>query len=189
MNSFKIRYILLNLNGNILCGVYAADQLKLVNQHSFAIVANIAKSTSTGLHWVAFVKTKGQKYIEFMDSFGFHRSVYGDEFINFIKSRGGLLRYNIKQIQSNHSTVCGNFCCMFIKKRLGGESFNSIINSFVDNLPFNDQIVNKFVKQIKLPKFSDCAKECDNECFKDNKIFSTVCVQKNSKCYRLRISV
>jgi hypothetical protein len=185
MNSFELRYILLKLAPGIPCGVYASDQLKYIKTKSFCVIVNSERSTNAGRHWLAFIKRKGNTVLEFFDSFGLPILFYGPYFTSFVKRNGGCCRTNLNQIQFDSSNVCGNYCLYMINQRMRNKSFNSVINQFSTNKLWNDEKVRDFVSKFEIPNFSKCYDVCDGECFKNNKKFSNVCIQKSKKCMRI----
>lgn len=173
MNSFEIRDKLSFLK-NIHTYVCAKDQLINIKSCDFAVVCNNESSYLSGQHWLAFYKSKGQKYIDFFDSFGLPIEFYGLEFISFINSHGGFVRYNNEQLQSNLSNYCGMYCLYFLFHRHAGVTFVNILNNFNLNKKSNDMIVKKFWDEMlcsNLHSENKCL--CENEC-KYHKPLSTI---------------
>jgi hypothetical protein len=184
MNSLQLRYILKMFNSPIHTGVYASDQLNLISTKSFHIIVNIQPSTQKGLHWVSFSKKSKQSQLEFFHSYGMPITYYPSSFQAFIKTQGGSFRYNTKQLQSNSSSVCGNYCLFMIFHRIKGATFDDVLNYFTNNRVKNDKYVRRFISNMTIPKqFTLCSKSCLVKCNKHK--FSSVCIQKNKKCYEV----
>lgn len=143
MNSDELRDKL--ILKNIHTYVCAKDQLSNITTCDFAVICNNEYSFEKGQHWLAFYKSKHQKYVDFFDSFGLPIEFYGKEFNTFIEYHGGFVRYNNKQLQSNNSNYCGEYCLYFLFKRNSGILFGNIFKSFSSNNKTNDKIVNSFV--------------------------------------------
>jgi len=130
MDSFQLRYALLKTIKNARPYVCAKNQLHLIKSNSFAVIVNSQDSYLPGLHWLAIYKSSTNNYIEFFDSLGKSMFYYGDDVIEFLKTNGGIVRYNNCKIQSNKSITCGMFCLYFLVHRDEGMSYNDIINHF-----------------------------------------------------------
>lgn len=123
-------------------GVFAADQLPLptyISSHTpCAYVVNTDPSGKAGTHWVAIFHPN-KTSLEFFDSFGYDPHALGFNFSSF-----PVINYNVQQVQSNGSKVCGHYCIYFLAFRIHGYSFASIMtrlhslsHSASDNLVYS----------------------------------------------------
>lgn len=187
MNSYQLRFALIEMSKSIPVYVCAADELQLINIDRFAIIVNIDTSKNPGRHWVAFFRPTKSSDVEFFDSFGLDFSKYGMHFTKFV-SKFHEVDQSLFQIQSLNSNVCGMYCIYFLKMRMEQVSYNDILNRFfLNQRRNNDSIVRKFVSSIRFPRFSNCQKQCLKKCKIKTDRFSTVCFQKSKRCYRLSL--
>lgn len=161
MNSFELRDKLLFFK-NIHAYVCAKDQLINIKSSDFAVVCNNEYSYQNGQHWLAFFKTKKQKYIDFFDSFGLPIEFYGFEFVSFVNEHGGLVRYNNHQLQSNLSNYCGMYCLYFLFQRYADISFVNILRTFTNNKNSNDIVVKEFYNGVCSLDKEKCL--CEQDC-------------------------
>lgn len=114
-------------------GCYALDELpreKLVKPA--LIISNTAPSSHSGKHWVGFYFTPGHK-AEFFDSFG--RPPNQKQFKQFLENNSTSFVYNNKRIQGNFSSVCGNFCILFLYFRCQHKSMSTFLKNFNVHTP------------------------------------------------------
>lgn len=139
--------------------VLPADFLpKKVPTRPFYLVINTSASNEgPGEHWVCmYVPAKSSQSIEYFDSFGL--PALNKHFRKFIKNNCTHYIYNKVQLQSNISTVCGEFCVVFLTQRCcEKKNLQQFINQFsTTKLEMNDAKVttmyNKLQKQKKKPK-------------------------------------
>jgi len=180
MNSSDLR--------NILCafvpkdyetGVYACDQLNVINSNRFAIICNNQISTQRGMHWIAFFKKNSTECTEMFDSFGMPVNFYLNHVSNFLKRKGNSVTRNDSQLQSSYSNYCGQFCVYFLAMRIKGVTFNEIIKSFSLNYTKNDFKVYWFVKH----NFNPNKHSCD-ECICNHICSNVVQCSRKKKCIK-----
>jgi len=181
MDSFQLRCALLKCIRNSRSFVCAKNQLHLIKSRSFCIIVNTQDSYLPGLHWLAIYKSRKNNYIDFFDSLGNSIFYYGGEIIEFLKAKGGLVRYNNCKVQSNNSNACGMYCLYFLIKRDKGVQFVNILNHFSSSeLSTNDLLVKKYVRDIfKFPVFNKCKYPCNCNVCKTSPDVGSVC-HKNS---------
>jgi len=189
MDSFQLRYALLN-SLPIFTAVCASDQLELLQkQKSFAIIVNNEPSNKNGMHWICFFKDQNSDVIEFFDSYAMSITFYPVTVLNFCNAQAKHIRFNNIQFQSNWSDYCGHYCLWFLINRFYKGSFERTIKIFSRyNLIKNDKVVKDFVQQhFKFPEFSNCKLMCSDheECVKNGVDLSSVCVQTSKCCTRL----
>lgn len=185
MDSYQLRYALLETLP-MYTAVCAKDQLVDIKKKSFAVICNNQKSTESGMHWTGFFKTDGSNVVEFFDSFAMPLEFYGSEFVEFCSKFSGKVRISTNQFQSNESDYCGNYCLYFLIQRSRCKTFDNVISKFSTiNFLQNDQIVKEFVNtHFKFPHFSDCKRLCRLRCAQSGFDLSSVCVQRNGRCFK-----
>ena len=108
-------------------GVFAMDTFPPALPTFTGAVLNLDSSTGPGSHWVGIYMSTT---LEYFDPLG-HRPPIGLAY-------PGPIRYNKKRIQHEASISCGLFSVDFVKRRLAGEQFTSIIQSYLRNRLLND---------------------------------------------------
>jgi hypothetical protein len=167
--------------------VCAKDQLINLKLDSFAIIVNSQSSLERGMHWVAFYKISRTAPLEFFDSFGLPLESYGPELVDFAQRYGKNVLLNLVQMQPNRSSSCGQFCLYFLVNRDLGRTYLNIVSDFnPTDKAYNDRLVTKFVLQnFQFPEFQKCMRFCKKRCTQDNVDLSSVCIQSNTRCFRL----
>lgn len=105
-------------------------------------IVNYDTCDKPGSHWVAvYFPTSGNK--EFFDSYGMEPRQ--QEFISKLLETGET-NYNVFPLQG-FSTVCGQYCAIFLLLRARGYSFDEIISyfSFAETSDERDEIVNLII--------------------------------------------
>lgn len=117
-------------------------------------MVNTSDAKSPGEHWCSiYIPKKYNQNIEYFDSFGL--PAINKHFLKFINNNCKQYVYNPLQIQSDISTVCGEFCVVFLHQRcVEKKTLEQFINQFDRNkLEMNDAKVvtmyNKVHKQKK----------------------------------------
>lgn len=109
-------------------GVYPLDELPKRIERPCLIIANTAKSTHNGKHWVAFYFEHNSDKAEFFDSFG--RPPTQKEFKSFIKNNSKYSEHNQVRMQSDYSILCGQYSLLFLFFRCSGRSFAEFRRQF-----------------------------------------------------------
>lgn len=108
-------------------GVYALNRIPKVLIRPAAIVVNTDPSSQPGTHWIAmYFPRKG--CAEFFDSYGLRPS--RKEFVETLQSNAGCYISNGKRLQGDFSSVCGQYCCLFIWNRCKKKSMADFIQLF-----------------------------------------------------------
>lgn len=111
-------------------------------QYPSAYVCNLDDSSKGGSHWVALYFTNDK--CEYFDSYGLP-PLFND-MMSKISNNSKEILWNQQTIQSDKTTVCGQYCIMYILLRCRNYSLYEIVNIFSPhNLELNDHIVNEFI--------------------------------------------
>ena len=129
------------LNASVL-GVYAADQVPQYI-HRGGFIANTDVSSKPEKHWCAFY-FNGSGQSEFFDSYARPPNYYSDSFASCLRNNSVVQLYNGKQLQSNSSNVCGQFCVYFLTQRVRGQIFRDILER-LQSIEQRDQYVYDFI--------------------------------------------
>ena len=152
MNSLEILQILSHLPCHTV-GVYPSDMIPQTWQKPTAFVFNTDNSKRPGAHWVAvYVDEKSNGY--FFDSYGV--SAYVPEHVNRMRKNCKTIKYNDLQLQSESSTVCGQFCIMFLYFMACGIGAKNFFDLFGADLKKNDKIAREFAKNLQRCKKIKC---------------------------------
>lgn len=131
--------------------MFPADQIPRTWMKPTAFVFNTDKHTKPGMHWVAiYVDCNNEGY--YFDSYGIPPFV--PDHINRLRKNCKHFRWNVKQLQSETSDVCGQFCLMFLHYMSNGSGFKSFLRNFSDDLKKNDSIARSFVTTKTLAKYN-----------------------------------
>lgn len=157
-----------DLPPNIFKGTFALNQLPSTLVAPFALVFNSECLPSKGQHWLAlFCPSEG--VLEYFDTSGSPpmEAESLEHLKNSVSSKQGCrLIYSGKQIQSDCSSVCGEFCVLFLYCRMKGMLFSDFIRHFSDsNLIDNDAFVYFMVhRHFDIPKRERPFPIFDQEC-------------------------
>lgn len=176
----------------LFLGVYPSNLLpKEKLKRPCMLVANTDPSSSPGQHWCAFYLpgkkgTKGRKrpQAELFDSF--NSTPVMPAFKHFLERNCSSYITCGRQLQSNFSTVCGNYAVMYLYYRSIGKTLKQFMQMFThDNYECNDekvmQLYHKYIRlRKKNKKMRNYVQGGGSSCF--NK---TQCIQNcKAKCKR-----
>lgn len=123
--------------------VLAKDELEIYSKTPgiYLVNTNSSSTPNTIGHWVVFSNTGGHKSnCEFFDSLGQTPLYYGFDIGRNCDSVS-------KQIQSNTSTLCGEYALYYIVCHSHGFDIKYICDSFSNDLYFNDyNIISRLTK-------------------------------------------
>jgi len=105
--------------------------------YNYAFIYNLDKYRKPGSHWVAIYvdnnpESNHSKSVEFYDSYGISPP---KELDDYIRSQFQGYKYKINRVRhqglrykNKLNTLCGNFACLFIARRVNGYSFAEATN-------------------------------------------------------------
>lgn len=161
MDTLQIENILHCLLGDGFCGVWAADQLPLLNS-SFRLpayfIVNTHPAHMPGEHWLALTLEKNNG-ATFFDSYGFSPVTdhYPSSILQFLEKRSENIMYHDRQLQHILSNVCGHHCIFYLCHRACGLSLDNVLSMYSDDVLKNDDMVYNFVR-----KYQRCVKNKDH---------------------------
>ena len=133
MNAEQIRKCLRVPN---FLGVFAADELPSHFPWSCGLVVNTDPRSEPGTHWLA-IYIDGNGHGEYFDSYGLKPFVPQHlKFLNRLKQ----WRYNKTKLQSLTSTLCGQYCVLYLDSKFRGYSLNRFLRNMVKH-PYKDGYV------------------------------------------------
>ena len=151
MNNHQLESLLRHLLGDAFCGVWASDQLPLLEQ-TFRLPAYMIVNThpghEPGEHWLALTVEEDGKGT-FFDSFGFPPdfSHYPKSILQFLQKRCDTIFYHNRSFQHILSTTCGQHCVYYLCQRARGLSFENVLSLYGEDVLSNDEKVAYFVKK------------------------------------------
>ena len=149
MNSLEVYAALKTLPLNTM--VYAANHLPNTIATPCAIVVNTDPDYKPGAHWIAIYIDKSRNG-EFFDSYGLQPIVKSHK--AFLRSNCKKLTCNRKKMQSLNSSVCGQYCLLFLHFRASGHSMSEFQRLFSTNTIKNDFLLKtKFQQCFKIEKY------------------------------------
>lgn len=140
-------------------GVYPRDLLPRSIHTPLAFVVNTDPHTRPGTHWTA-IYINENKEADFFDSYG--RSPNSDSKV-FIQRNSRISRFSNVSLQSLTSTVCGQYCVIFLLFRSRGISMDQFLKIFTNSTVLNDRLVSLLfnehfgdVYSYEINKFQSC---------------------------------
>lgn len=149
MNSLQLKEALDTVMKARTLGVFPSDRIPRIWSRPAAIIANLDDHTRSGSHWVGFYVTK-DGVGSYFDSLGF--PPLNSTFSNRLTINSKRYDWNRKKIQSDSSTVCGQYCLVFLYYLNKGFSLNEFCQMFTDNYKKNDILINKLYRKHILSK-------------------------------------
>lgn len=140
MNSIELSSALTRLRGVKTKGVFPSDKVPRLYPPADVII-NTDPHFRPGEHWVALWISKNGDGI-FFDSYG--RPLANKCFLRRIKKYCKTFKCNKMKIQSDFSSVCGEFSFMFLSMMLRGYSLKKFCKLFSNDCTRNDKIASKF---------------------------------------------
>ena len=163
MNTSQIEFILKRLVAPPFkfLGVFARDKIPHVRSFPSCFVSNTRDSNHHGEHWVAFIYHSPSS-VEFFDSYALPPSAYG------FNIQASILSH--KTLQALSSSVCGEYCILYLFCRSHGVSLTRFLSKFSSDLHWNDEQVARIVHtQFDCGKsHSVCNQSCIARCLCNN---------------------
>lgn len=125
-------------------GVYPLDKLPNLQNLPAALVVNTDIAALPGRHWVALWLDREGSGIVF-DSFGV--SSMFDQINSFMETnttKGWNVSHHV--LQSNDTTVCGDYAVLFLHLMSKKIPFCSFLNLFNDDKIYNDMLVKSLIQ-------------------------------------------
>lgn len=139
MDTFVISRYLKTIDHSLTSNVFAANRLPVYMTPPTYIISNLDPDTKPGSHWIAiFVDENG--FGEYFDSFGRRPEGYQ---LTFLKKNTKRWIYNNKVIQNIFSSVCGQYCLVYLYLKYRGMSIRNFINMFTNDTIMNDKLLVK----------------------------------------------
>lgn len=142
MNTLEITKCLKKLCHLLEFNVYAANRIPIHVTQPFYMISNLDPDTRPGSHWIAlYINNKGVG--EYFDTFGRKPESYH---LSFLRKNTNRWIYNHKVIQSVFSSVCGEYCLLYLYFKLRGMCMTDFIDMFTDDTFQNDIMLKQMFK-------------------------------------------
>lgn len=139
MNTLEIREYLKKISHSLQYNVFAANCIPMHISTPVYMISNLDPSTKPGSHWVAiFIDINGIG--EYFDTFGRKPNGYQ---LSFLRRNTYKWTYNNKIIQNIFTSLCGEYCLIYLYFRLRGITLENFVNFFDDNTFNNDILLSK----------------------------------------------
>lgn len=146
MNTTQITTCMTKISPYLNAYVCASNRLPLFTSKPVYIISNLDPDYKPGSHWIA-IHITNEGYGEYFDSYG--RKPTGHHLL-FLKRNSKMWIYNSKEIQNDFSSVCGEYCLMYIYFKYKGKQMYDFLEKFSDMTLCNDVIVKKMFELIFL---------------------------------------
>ena len=117
------------------------DQLpSIIYQKPQSYVVNSDEVGSEGEHWMV-VNFPSNDVAEFFDSLGKGPQFYHPKIVNCLLANSRSYKFNTKRLQDKNSTVCGQYCALYLYTRQKGISMEEFLSQFSLDYKSNDDLV------------------------------------------------
>lgn len=137
MDTREIQSFMGKIKPQLESNVYAANRLPITVSEPSYIISNLDPDTKPGSHWIAIYL--GYDGIgEYFDSYGRKPTTYH---LNFIKRNSRRWFFNSNRIQNDFTSVCGEYCLLYLYFKSKGKTMNDFVNCFSKNTLCNDLVL------------------------------------------------
>lgn len=142
MNTSDISKHLGKIHNSLMPNVFPANRLPIYMSTPVYMISNLDPDTKPGSHWVAiFIDVNGVG--EYFDTFG--RKPHGYH-LTFLKRNSCKWTYSSKIIQNIFSSLCGEYCLLYLYLKLRGISLRDFEKMFTVNTVYNDNLLKVMFK-------------------------------------------
>ena len=131
-------------------GSFAVDELSQIKFHDYPcfLIINMDCRNWKGSHWIALAIYPQNLYI--CDSLGGIKPTenISQELIDFLKNISQFRKVCLtKQLQSLSSSLCAEYCIVFVEEMSRRHSFKKFLDYFSENFEDNDSLVQFLTKK------------------------------------------
>lgn len=144
MDTQQIKNYLVEISPYLMHNVFAANRIPLNVSRPFFAVVNLDPDSKPGSHWVA-ISIDSNGLGEYFDSYGRNASSYHK---SFLARNCHNWYYNSKILQNYFTTVCGEYCLVYLYFKFKGLSMKTFLNLFTEETMFNDLLVREMFNSI-----------------------------------------
>lgn len=144
MDTHEIRLFMKKINHSLEFNVFPANRIPMYIEAPTYFISNLDPDTKSGSHWVA-IHINANGIGEYFDSYG--RKPTGHH-KSFLKRNTRKWFYNNKILQSHLTSVCGEYCLVYLYFKFMNMSMSEFLRDFCDIPLYNDIFINKIFKTI-----------------------------------------
>lgn len=144
MDTRQLLTCLARVSANSL-GVYAADRIPRVLSLPAAVVANMDDHRKKGSHWIAIYIDK-HGFGTYFDSYGL--PPVSQHHIDRLQRNCKRFKWNKQRLQSFDSSVCGQYCIVFLYYMCKNKNLRTFCKNFSKNYNENDILIVKLFDRI-----------------------------------------
>lgn len=146
MNTLEIRKNMKKIHDSLVSNVFAANRLPVRVYTPISLISNLDTDEKPGSHWVA-IRVNPDGVGEYFDSFGRKPQGFHKRFLDRNTKRWF---YSNTKLQSYFTSVCGEYCLVYLYFRHKGITMLDFLKLFSDDSLYNDIVVDKIYKCIFL---------------------------------------
>lgn len=137
MNTLELQKCLHKIHPSLKHNVYAANRLPIHVEAPVFVISNLDVDTQPGSHWIA-IHIDNKRVGQYFDSFGrpptgFHKT--------FLNRNCRLWDFNTKRLQNDWTTVCGEYCCVYLHYKFYGNSMFDFTHVLQENDTLSNDIL------------------------------------------------
>ena len=137
MDTLEIQHYLKMIHPSLESNVYAANRLPMYTHVPTYIICNLDTDNKPGTHWIALhIDANGSG--QYFDSYGRAPTRYH---LEFLKRNCKRWDWNVDTIQNDWTSVCGEYCLMYLLYKFRRFSMDSFVKIFTGNTLYNDVLV------------------------------------------------
>ena len=137
MNTQELGIFLSKIHPVLKNNVFAANRLPMFMTPPVYLISNLDPDTKPGSHWIAiYIDANGVG--EYFDTFA--RKPTGSHLL-FLKRNVSRWTYNNRVIQNIFSSLCGEYCLMYLYLRYRGITLRNFAEMFTENTIDNDALL------------------------------------------------
>lgn len=144
MDTEELQLCMKKISPLIESNVFPANRIPVIVNLPVYIISNLDPDSKPGSHWVAIhIDINGIG--EYFDSFGRKPSGYHKL---FLKTNAKKWYHNHMSIQNQLTSVCGEYCLVYIFYKFNGRRMSDFLSIFFDDTLYNDLIIRNMFTSI-----------------------------------------
>lgn len=144
MDTEELQLCMKQICPTIESNVYPANRIPVFMDLPAYIISNLDSDSKPGSHWVA-INIDENGHGEYFDSFGRKPSGYHKL---FLMRNAKKWFFNNANIQNRFTSVCGEYCLVYIYFKFKGKTMFDFLSLFSENTMYNDLIINHIYRSI-----------------------------------------
>lgn len=144
MDTYEVKFYMKKINPGIENNVFAANRIPRRVNTPFSMISNLDPDTKPGSHWVT-ISINENGVGEYFDSYGRKPSGHHKMFLTRNTKRWF---YNNIKLQSYLTSVCGEYCLVYLYFKHKGIPMLEFLKRFIDDSLCNDLLIREMFKCI-----------------------------------------